>query len=309
MVKYKFKHLAISLLILSGVFAGINSPVINYALQTIPTALFGFLRVGIALLLITPLILFRKRKKLEPRYILMAILFGLLTYIATNGLFYLGVKRSGTVNASIIGLLEPLLLFTFSVEVMKEKYNARILGGIIIAFAGSMLVIFGPILSHQNLSFQSNLTGNLLLLGGVLCGVGGSWLAKTDLKHIDRVQLLFWSLIPATIIYGFLSVGEWNQIPSIFKNPATMYAVLFGAVFNGVLAYLFGFYALKRIKVEEFSIFGYITPAVGALVAVLFFGEKFTPLLLFGVGIIFIGLYLAEVHHHRSSHFHFLRRN
>ena len=307
MVKHKTRRLAISLMIFSGIFAGINSPVINYALQTIPTELFGFLRVGISLLLVAPIVLLRKRKKLQFKYIAVAMLFGLLIYLAANGLFYLGVKRSGAVNAAIIGLLEPLLLFVFSVEIMKEKFNPRILSGIIIAFAGSMLVIFGPVLIQQNLSFQNDLMGNLLLLGCVMCGVGGAWLAKTDLRHVDRVQLLFWSLIPATLVYGILSIDQWNQIPSIFKSSANLYAVLYGAVFNGVLVYLFMFYALKRVKVEEYSIFGYISPAVAALVAVLFFGERFTPLLLLGVLIISTGLYLAEVHNHKRTRYHFFR--
>lgn len=309
MVRQKSNRFAITLLVIASVISGINTPVIRHALVTIPTPLFGFLRLSIPLIILTPIMLLTKRKPLKFRYIAMAMLFGLLVYVGGNGLIYLGLKRSGAVNAAIIGLLQPLLMFTFSVEVMREKFNARILAGIVIAFVGSMLVVFGPIITRQHLTFGGSILGNLLLVGAMFCMVGGTWVAKIGLKHIDRLQLLFWSLIPGVLIFGFLSLGQWHQIPSVFQNRSTALPVLFGAFGNGLIAYSFCFYALKRIKGEEYGIFEYIDPAVATVVAVLFFGEKFTPILLAGVMVIFSGLYLAEVRHHKTGrvHLHFLK--
>lgn len=303
-IKQKSKHFAIFLLIAASMISGINTPVIKHALNTIPTPLFGFLRLSIPLVVLMPIMLLTKRKRVKLRYIGLALIFGLIVYFASNGLFYLGVKRSGAINAAIIGLLQPLLMFTVSVEVMREKFNARILLGILIAFGGSVLVVFGPLLQGKNLSFGGSLLGNLLLVGGVLCSVSGTWVAKVSLKYLDQMQLLFWSLIPGVLIYGCLSVGQWGQIPTIFRNADTAFAVGFGAIFNGLIAYVFSFYALKRIKGEEYGIFEYIDPAMAAIVAVIFFGEHFTPILLGGVVVIFSGLYLAEVRRHKIVHLH-----
>lgn len=303
MTKKKSSQLAILLIVIADIISGINTPVIHSALNTIPTSLFGFLRLAIPLVILTPMILLSKRKRPKPKYIAYALLFGLMIYYVSNGLFYLGVKRSGSVNAAIIGLIEPLLMFTFSVEVMREKFDARILVGMAIAFAGSMLVVFGPMVADSRLDFSGSIVGNLLLVGCALASVAGIWTAKIALKHIDYMQLLFWSLIPGTIIFGITSMREWGQIPAIIHNSSTLYAVLFGAIGNGLITYLFSFYALKRIKGEEYGIFEYINPGVAAVVAVIFFGETFTPLLLGGVFIIFAGLYLAEVRHHRMLPF------
>ena len=306
MAKLKPNRFAIFLLILSCVISGINSPVARYGLQSIPVPLFGFIRLTIPLILVTPILLLKKRKRLQPQHIMMALLFGVMIYFAANGLFYLGVKRSGAVNAAIIGLLEPMLMFTFSVEFMREKFSARILTGIAIAFAGSLLVIFGPIITQGSLNFGDSLLGNLLLVSCVMCGVGGLWVAKIALKQMDRIQLLFWSLVAGTTIYAVLSFGQWSQIPSIFHTPSLAYAVLFGAIFNGLFAYLFAFYAISRLKGEEYGLFEYVAPATAAIVAVVFFGEKFTAVLLLGIVIIFTGLYIAEVKHlgPASSHLH-----
>lgn len=309
MPKRKTSSLAILLAVIASAISGINTPVIHYALGTIPTPLFGFLRMAIPLLVLTPLMLISKRNRPKTKHILLAMTYGMLVYFASNGLFYLGISRSGAINAAIIWLLSPLLMFSFSVEVMGEKFSPRVLIGIFIAFAGSMLVVFGPMLGHQKFALTGSIAGNLLLVGCVFCSVGGNWVAKSTLKHVDRLQLLFWALVPATLIFGMLSFKNWDQIPGIFQNPGTRYAVLFGALMNGLVAYAFSFYALKRLRGEEFGIFDYVDPAVAAVVAVVFFRQTFTPLLLGGVFVIFVGLYLAEAHRHRALNVHWLRRH
>ena len=56
------------------------------------------------------------------------------------------------------------------------------------------------------------------------------------------------ALITAGVaIFAFLSVGQWGQIASIFENRAVASAVLFGALGNGLLSYIFCFYALKQM--------------------------------------------------------------
>ena len=300
MIKQKSRRIAVVLIILASIISGTNTPIIRQALLTIPTPLFGLLRLAIPLILLTPVMLLTKRKKIKLRYIAVAMVFGLLMYVAGNGLSYLGLKRSSAVNAAAIGLLQPLFMFTFSVQFMREKFNAQLLLGIGIAFVGSILVVFGPLIAHQHITFNGSVLGNLLLAGGVLSTVGANWVAKIGLERIDKLQLLFWSLLPGVAIFAFLSVGQWGQIASIFENRAVASAVLFGALGNGLLSYIFCFYALKQMEGKEYSIFEYIDPAAAAIVSVLFFGENFTPLLLGGVIIISSGLYLAEARRHKT---------
>lgn len=311
MGKQNNKNLAVLALVVASVISGVNSPVVHYGLQTIPVALFGLLRHAIPLALLALFLLIRPRTSLSGGQITTAVCFGFLIYFASNGLFYLGVQRSGSVNSAVIGLLEPLLMFVVSVEVMKEKFNGRVFTGIALAFVGSLLVVFGPLLFGQGLSFAGSLLGNLFLLACVFTSIAGTWVAKLGLKKIDRVQFLFWSLVPAVFLYGILSLGQVSLLPSIIRQPSLVYAVLFGAIMNGLLTYLCIFYGLKRVNGEEYGLFSYIAPATAAFVAVVFFNEKFTPLLVAGVSIIAAGLYLAEAHHSRAWHhkFRFLSRN
>jgi drug/metabolite transporter (DMT)-like permease len=307
----KKNKLAVIALIVASIVSGINTPIANYGLQSIPTALFGLLRHAIPFIVLGVFLLLRPRKFLRKKEILVAVVFGLLLYVASNGFFYLGVKRSGSVNAAIIFLLEPLLMFLVSVEVMKEKFNGRVFAGILLAFAGSIFVVFGPMLFSDSISFTSNVVGNLFLLGCVLAGITGTWVAKLGMKKVDKTQFLFWSLAPAVVVYGLLSIGQVSQLPNIIQQPPLVHAVLFGAFFNGLIVYWCMFYGLKRVKGEEYGLFSYLAPASAALVAVVFFDEKFTPVLLAGVTVIATGPYLAEAHRNRVWHhkFHFLIRS
>lgn len=296
---------ALLVLMAASIFAGISVPVAHFSLQSIPTALFGLLRHGVPLLILGFVLLLRPRKRLMGKQIATAAFYGMLVFFVANGLFYLGVQRSGSVNAAIIGLLEPLLMFIVSVEVMKERFNSRIFIGIAMAFAGSVLVVFGPLLAGGRLSFAGSLIGNLLLLGCVLASVAGTWVAKLGLKNVDRVQFLFWSLVPAVVLYGVMSVGQLQLLPDVMRQPSLVHAVLFVAIFNGLLVYACIFYGLKRVKGEEYGLFSYIAPTTAALVAVVFFDEKLTPLLVLGVTIIGMGLYLAEAHRSKAWHHKF----
>jgi len=298
------KKLAIVALVVASVVSGVNTPIARFGLQSIPTSLFGLLRHAIPFILLGIFLLLRPRKSLRKKEILTAVVFGVLVYVAANGLFYLGVQRSGSINAAIIFLLDPLLMFLVSVEVMKEKFSPRVFAGIIIAFVGSIFVVFGPMLLADDLSFTGSAVGNIFLFGCVLAGIIGTWVAKIGVKKTDQIQFLFWSLAPAVVVYGFLSIGQLSQLPKIAQQPELVYAVLFGAVFNGLLVYWCMFYGLKRVKGEEYGLFSYLAPASAALVAVIFFNEKFTPALLAGVAVIATGLYLAEAHRVKVHHSH-----
>ena len=295
MVKRLSRPYILTLGLLAGLISGINSPLIKYALATVPTALFGFLRLGVPLLLLIPYMLV-KHPRIKPRSALLALALGLATYVGANGLFYLGVPRSGVITASVIGLSSPILLFVFSVEVMRERFNHRILTGILLAFAGSLLIVFGPALGHQSFGASGSLVGNLYLVAGLGCSVLGVWSAKLALRDVAATQLLFWSLPFPFLIYGLLSFHSWHLLPGIVHQPRIIGAVLFGALMNGVVVYLIDFAILRRIKGEEYSIFGYIEPEVATTLAVLFLGERPTLPLIVGVTIVFTGLYLAESH-------------
>lgn len=310
-VKNKGKSLAIIALITASIASGVGTPIANYGLKFLPTELFGLLRHAIPFVILGVYLLFSNRKRLDRKDMKTAILFGFLLYCVSNGLFFMGVQRSGSVNAAIIWLLEPLLMFIVSVEVMKERFSAKIFAGIAMAFAGSMLVVFGPMLLQGQLAFAGSLIGNLLLVGCVLASISGTWVAKLGLKKVDRVQFLFWSLLPAVIMYGVFGIGKVSQLPSLIVDRSVLYAILYSGVLNGLLVYWCMFYALKRVKGEEYGLFSYIGPASAAVVAVVFFGEKFTPILFAGVAIIATGLYLAEAHRAHSWHHkvHFLSRS
>jgi drug/metabolite transporter (DMT)-like permease len=291
---------AIAWLIVANVLTGVYNPLIKYSLRYMPLYNFALLRHAGPALLVLPFAI-KKWKKLKRRDLLLSILCGLVMYGGANLLFYLGIERTSSINAAIILMLEPILLFVFSVELMRERFKKKVFSGIIIAFLGTALIVLGPALGKSQLS-AGGLIGNLLIVGTVVCGVIGVWLMKYLSKRVPTLQLLFIGLATAAVMYFVLALPTITDMASL-HNSVVFFTVIYGIVGVGAISYGLRFWALKTVAGQDYGLVTYVEPAVTAIVASVFFKETFTNTTIIGVAIVFIGIWLAEVRIHRHGHF------
>ncbi len=303
------RRLGIVALLIAQVISGINNPLIRYALETMPIFLFGFLRVSIALLVIGPIAYIsrkqrQQRKRAIPRkYLLLAVLGTSLIYGVANLLFYVGVHQSTSINAAVIELLQPIIFFTLTIEVLKEKFSPKVFAGILLAFIGALFVVIGPMLNRSPTG--ATLEGNLLLFIAVVADVVGTVILKKVLKKVHIMDVLVIGLFTATVLYFMLAAPQLAQL-SLLSQPAILGTVLYGAIVMGCMGYGLNYFALQTTRSGDYSILGYVTPVVTMVVATFFFHETFTLSLVFGGVMVFIGLYMVEarkiVHFHGHSH-------
>lgn len=312
MKKRTAHHLGILALIVAAALSGINNPVIRSTLETVPTYLFGFWRVTIALCIIGPLALYMRRKRpakqkaIKPRDLAIIITGSLMIFCGANLLFYVGVHRSTSINAAIIALLGPILLFIISVEVLKEKFNKKVFAGIGLSFLGACLVVLGPLIGQAAAGSSASTIGNLILVTSVITDVTAMLILRRVLGRVHALDVLAIGLLVSSMVYFVLALPYMNQMYLITK-PEVLRAVLFGAIVVGCFGYGFNYYGLSRTKGSDISITSYIGPVFGMSTAVIFFGEQFTPSLMIGGSIVFLGLYLVEARNlvgamHHSVH-------
>lgn len=290
---------AISWLVIANVITGVYNPLVKYSLHYMPIYNFALFRHAGPALLVLPFAL-KGWKKVKTRDLLLAMLCGLLVYVAANTFFYLGIERTSSINVAILFMLEPLLLFVFSVELMRERFKRSVFSGIVIAFAGTALIVIGPALGHASFS-ASGFIGNLLILGNVTCCVIGVWLMKYLSRRMPTMQLLFIGLATAGAAYFALALPTISDMSSL-DNSVVLFAVVYGIVGVGAISYGLRFWSLKAIGGQDYGLVSYVEPAVTAVVAYVFFHETFTTMTLVGVVVVFIGIWLAEVRVHHHAH-------
>jgi len=146
MTKVKYKNpyiLPIVALVIAQILWGINTPVIKLGLKTVPLAVYHSTTILGAALLILPFAV-RTWKKLSIKHYAILIIGSVIAISLGNVALLLGIERTPSVNAPLIGLLQPLLLMVLSIQVLKEQFSTKTLIGICVALLGAAIVIGKP---------------------------------------------------------------------------------------------------------------------------------------------------------------------
>lgn len=290
---------AFSWLVVANVITGVYNPLVKYSLRFMPLYDFALFRHAGPALLLLPFVVTRW-KKIKTKDLLLSVLCGMILYVGANTFFYLGIERTSSINVAILFMLEPILLFVFSVELMRERFKRRVFTGVVVAFLGTALIVVGPALGKGG--SPGSMLGNILILGNVACGVVGVWLMKYLSRRVPTLQLLFIGLAAAGATYLALALPTITDMSSL-SNSVVLFTVVYGIIAVGAISYGLRFWSLRALGGQDYGLVAYVEPAVTAVVAYVFFNETFTAATLAGVVIVFIGVWLAEVRVHRHAHF------
>lgn len=198
--------------------------------------------------------------------------------------FLSGLQHLPAGKASLVITLNPVLTLLMAVWLFKERLNATIAAGMLLAVIGAIVVI-----SHgQPLSLLHGAVGvgELLILGCVACWVCYTLIGRWVLTGVDALSTTaVTSAIGAALLLVVSLVVEGPQAyVSVLQSGSTAWlALLFLAFGATALAYAWYFDGVKALGAGAAS--GYITlvPLFGVLISALMLGEAIdTPMLLGG---------------------------
>lgn len=302
-VFFKHKHnQAIFALIVSNIIWGAASPIFKFALLNIPPFTLAFIRFFGAALLILPLSLTKmKIGKKGQAYILPPIQkrdIGKILALAICGItinitfFFFGLTKAPAINAAIIASAGPVVLYLFSIVVLKEKAHPKILSGTLLSLLGVLLVIGKPIITGE---LDGELIGNLFFVLAMLGAVGHAIFSKEILGHYRATTVAFWSfLIGAATFFPFFLKELFTLDPFSYIDYRGWIGIFFGVFLSSATAYLLFEWAVKRIQAQEVGIFTYIDPFISAFIAIPLLGEQITNIYLLGSFLVFVGIFIAE---------------
>lgn len=288
----------ILLLIVSAIW-GIATPIIKYALAEIDALTFLTYRFGIsASIAIFLVVLMGWNLPKSKRTLAELLIYSFLTSTVALGLLFFGLENTTVLDSTLISLCIPLIVSVAGVRFLHEHITKREQIGIAIAIAGTVLTVLEPIV--QNVQSNLRLSGNLLILGyvvvGTLATVIGKKLLQQDVKPSTLTNTTFIIGFITTLPFAILS-GKTN-ITTISLNAHL--SVFYMALFSGTVAYYLSNKAQKSIEVGEQALFSYLYPIFSIPLAVLWLGEKITPLFILGGIIIATGVFIAEIKNHKQ---------
>jgi drug/metabolite transporter (DMT)-like permease len=286
----------IELLVVSIIW-GVASPVIKYTLGGFSPAVFLTYRFFISAVL--ALIIFAitgLKLPRNPKTLALTLFNGFLISTVSLGLLFLGTNKTTAIDSNVISTMAPITIALAGVFFLKERVTKREAIGILIALAGTLITIIGPVLKSG--SGFGALEGNLLVFASVIVATITAVLAKMILR--DDVDAM--TATNLSFIVGFITILPFG-LPQILSSkfqiltsiPLSYHlGVFYMAVLSGSLGYFLWHKAEKSIEISEVNLIAYLYPIFGTPLSVFWLGEKITPPFIIGAMVIAIGVFLAE---------------
>lgn len=297
-------------IIAAHVIWGGNYVFAKITLEEIPVMSLGFLRYGLASLLIIPFLLSLEGKDKKVRIDhLPKLVFGALLIACINiAFFYMGLKRTTAIDASVLELSIPVISVIAGWWFLKEKIYSANLVGIIISLLGALSVIGIPLLFFGNFSAKQ-LSGNLLILASSTSFVIGSMIFKSMLKTYKPVVLTAVTFLIATVAFALPAFMEYLQNPGWILKVSILgiFGLIYITVLSSICAYFLLLWGLNRIPLSHANMIQYLEPAVAATLAVPLLGERISFSFIIGTCLIILGVYwgtLGKDEHHHPYHKH-----
>lgn len=254
-----------------------------------------------------------KNKLTAIKKIMLVEFFG--TALALS-LLYVGLAKTTAIEASFLTTTTPIFVVLAGIFYLKEKEETHEWIGLIIAFFGTSLLTFLPIILNGMSPKGLSLEGNILIIMQNIATAIAMVLAKKHYKKLPKLFVtgisfyfgiavfLLLSLIELYIIgfgsfegiLGTQSIGL--QLISAIKTDlshtsvwlAAGYMAIFGSII-GLTAYIKG---QDGIEASEASLFWYLQPLIFVPAGLIFLQETIHPLQIVAMVIILVGVYVAE---------------
>lgn len=208
-------------LLLTVAIWGVSTVVIKATVATVPPLTFLMLRFWLAAIITVPaaILIFRNTKIGFPRlkHIFNASLLG---YVLAIALIFTGLELTTATEGALLTSFSPLLVGALGFLILNELVTRREIEGTLIAFLGTMIIIFAPLLSPDFVPQQARTTfiGNVLFFLGLLAE--GLYVIYTK-KHLskDRIVTPFIQTMVGFVIAAiiFTPLGFYEQI-SLYRK-------------------------------------------------------------------------------------------
>lgn len=284
-------------LLATSVFWGVATPIIKKSFESTTPLLFLAYRFIFVILLTTiPFIIYQK-KHLKIKNPLKLLLIGFLSFPLNLLLLFYGLERTTAMEAALLAALNPLFFNLGGWWFLQEKITKKERLGLLIALAGTLLIVFEPLINGTVLNDKNHLLGNVLVLIGGIIGVAGLIWAKEEKKNYTHIQISYASFLTAFLIFSLLAIFAEpifiQDFSNIFSRPAIL-GILYMAIPGSVIAYSCLIYGQSLIEVSEASLFTYLQPVFAVPLAAFWLQERITLPFIIGAFLILTSVVLTE---------------
>lgn len=214
-----------------------------------------------------------------------------LTGIATyNTMAYWALQHTEALNALLIQSMGPLLIAVWTLVLFRDLLTWPQAIGVLVSLGGvAVIVTRGDLQALLHIRLN---VGDVWIL--VAIAVYALYSALLRLKP----QLHWLSFLTVTVAMGVVILAgptawELSQGRTLQITPATLAAIAYMIVFPSTLAYVFFIRGVELIGANRAGPFFHLMPLFGAVLAIVFLGERPQPFHAIGFALVLAGVFVA----------------
>jgi len=277
---------------------------IRYAQETAPSLVIAAWRLGLATLVLLPIVIHSRRKELasiSKNELIFATLSGI--FLALHFATWISSLQYTTVASSVVLVSTvPLWVAFFSPFTIKEPISKAVLAGMLLALLGGIIVALSDTCSFGSEGFLCPNTGeflrgeaffgDLLALTGAIAAAGYLLIGRKLRVRLSTLSYIF-------IVYGFAAVVLFlvmlaAGLDAFGYPPMTYIWFLALALIPQLLGHSSYNWALGFLSAAFVSIVLLGEPVGSTILAYFLLQETPTPLKIVGAILILLGIYLAS---------------
>lgn len=287
-------------LIVANVIWGAAAPIFKLSLQNIPPFTLAFWRFFLGSLILLTMLRRRASLQLKSKTDTSLLTWYALLGITINILFFFwGLQLTYSMNSPVISSSAPILTLLFALVFLRERFILRKFMGMMLGTIGILTIVLEPLLAR---GVGGSIIGNMFLVIATVAAVGQTIVGKKIVERYDPVALTFWSFIIGSASFLPLAAYDFLKIPHLYESLdwRAIVGITYGAIFSSTIGYTLYAWGLSKISATDTSMFYYIDPIAGTILAYFLLHEPITGPFILGTIFIFGGILLAEgrIHYH-----------
>jgi O-acetylserine/cysteine efflux transporter len=258
------RHLALMLLV--QLLWGVNFAVAKFGLDDFAPVFFVALRFSLVAVLLVFVVGLPRRSMLK-QLLPLSVTMGVMHFT----LIFLGMRELDAATSSIAVQLQTPFAAIMAAFFFGETLGWRRIAGMIVAFAGVLLIAGEP-------RFSDNPWPLLAVIGAALAWAVGNIQVKALGDAVDAVQLNGWIAIlaaPQLLVASWLIEGpQWQHLPAV--SLVGWGALLFQGVVIAIFTYWIWYNMMRRYPVNQVMPFTLLLPMIGVAAGAILRGEDIT---------------------------------
>lgn len=285
-----------SLLILANVLWACSYVAAKIALRDVSVNLMLALRMGMAALVLLPLLIARRGElHLTRKDLPQLALLALVGFVINKLLEYGGLALTTASDVALLITSESIYTAALSWLLLRERFKPLTGAALLLGFAGVYLII------------ERSLVPNIPAGGGVWRVVGDLLVVLAlvfEALYTVRGKALLVRhsplLITAAAIVGsmvfWLPIGGWEVFHSGWPTISLPGWLAIGwlALMSTAIAYLLWFQGLAKVEGSAAASALFIQPLLGTLLAIVLLGDQLTPTTIIGGILIIVSVYVIS---------------